>query len=219
MSRKLWVDELFRRRVRLSDGSSVRLRLLRPDDREKLVRGLEHLSPESRYRRFLAATTTLNDAALRYLTETDNQNHLALVAGTDVDDPAKQEGLGLARFVRVAGSPTVAEPAVTVVDAMQGKGLGRILLAGLTVAAWERGIRTFRAEILAGNEPAHGLFRELDPASSVRREGDVVIVEAALPEIPPRSNWSRPREAPTNALLRLAARGLEFRHREAQARR
>jgi len=37
---------------RLTDGTAVRLRLLRPSDRDALVAGFKLLSPESRYRRF-----------------------------------------------------------------------------------------------------------------------------------------------------------------------
>jgi hypothetical protein len=41
--------------VTLRDGSRVRIRRGRRSDRELLLRGFQRLSPESRYRRFLAA--------------------------------------------------------------------------------------------------------------------------------------------------------------------
>jgi hypothetical protein len=38
----------------LSDGTEVRLRLLRASDRGKIAAGFRRLSPESRYRRFFS---------------------------------------------------------------------------------------------------------------------------------------------------------------------
>ena len=43
---------------------------------------------------------------------------------------SRDEGVGSARFVRLADQPDTAEPAVTIVDAYQGKGLGARMLQG-----------------------------------------------------------------------------------------
>ena len=71
------------------------------------------------------------------------------------------EGLGVARFARLADQPEVAEPAVTVVDHAQGKGLGSLLLTRLAAAARERGIERFACEFLAVNEPIRYLIEKL----------------------------------------------------------
>jgi hypothetical protein len=47
---------------RLADGTSVRLRLLRREDRAKLLAGFARLSDESRYSRFFTATPRLSEA-------------------------------------------------------------------------------------------------------------------------------------------------------------
>src|SRR5215813_10393760 len=139
-------DADYREKVVLKGGTEVVLRLVRPDDKPLFVAGFARLSPESRYFRFFTGKDHLTDAELRYLTELDGENHLAIGAlGPD------GQGAGVARFIRLAQEPEVAELAVTVVDSMQRKGLGRILSERLMAAARERGVKRLRAEILAEN--------------------------------------------------------------------
>ncbi|HEY6910671.1 MAG TPA: hypothetical protein VI356_14935, partial [Myxococcales bacterium] len=115
----------------LRDGTQVTLRHIRPDDAAELKRGLERLSPASRYRRFLSLVSELTDEQVKYLTCVDGQDHVAIVAATRVPGVEGEVGLGVARVVRVPGNPEVAEAAITVVDDAQGKGLGRILALAL----------------------------------------------------------------------------------------
>ena len=139
----------------LDDGTPVVLRMVRPSDAIELKHGFERLSPSSRYRRFLATRSTLSDETLRYLTCVDGHDHVAIVALTHAPDGA-DVGLGIARFIRI--EPEVAEAALTVIDDAQGKGLGRILALALARAAVARGIRRFRGEILATNQPVQQLL-------------------------------------------------------------
>src|SRR5439155_664837 len=126
--------------------------LLRRADREKLVAAFDRLSPESRYRRFFTAMPRLPEKLLRSLLDIDGWNHLAIGAETVTTDPAEAEGVGIARFIRLKDEPAVAEAAVTVVDHMQRRGLGKLLVSALAQAARERGITRFRAEVLRTNE-------------------------------------------------------------------
>jgi RimJ/RimL family protein N-acetyltransferase len=131
----------------LKDGTTVLVRPIRPEDKDALARGLDRLSPESRYRRFLRPMTGLSERELEYLTEIDYTNHFAWVAVTADDG----EGLGVARYIRDAIDPAVAEAAVAVVDDHQGRGLGSILMRLLVATALENGIRTFRGWVLGDN--------------------------------------------------------------------
>lgn len=189
----------------LSDGTEVHLGLIGPKDRDKLAAGFERLSPESRYRRFLVATPKLTDETLRYLTDTDGWNHLAIGAETVTADPAAARGLGVARFLRLKDAPDTAEAAVAVIDEMQGRGLGRLLLSQLVLAARERELRKFRAYFLPSNEPAKDLVREMDPNADARFEDDFLVYEMALSEIPDPVVAG----GPLYRLFKLAAGGLE----------
>ncbi len=183
----------------LEDGRVVRLRCIRPEDRQHLVRAFGKLSRESRVRRFLADMPVLSESMARYLTEVDGNDHVAIVATADSLDLKEEDGVGVARFLRLAEEPQVAEAAVTVIDAYQGKGLGRILLDALSHAARERDIRAFRAPVLASNAP---MRRILDEAGGIIRsdDGDTIVVDVPLGD--PRPRWS---DLPIFRVLRAAA--------------
>lgn len=123
----------------LADGRRVLFRPIEPTDKELLADGFHRLSPESRYRRFFRSIDHLSDAQLRYLTEVDQKDHVAWVAV--LPDEAKDRGAGVARWVRLADEPDAAEGAITVVDSLQGLGIGKTLLHLLAHVAIERGIR------------------------------------------------------------------------------
>jgi hypothetical protein len=85
--------------VELRDGSRVRIRQGHRTDRELLVRGFEHLGPESRYRRFLTPTHALGDRTVRYMTELDHHDHEAMIAL----DVRGEQALGVAGELAARG--------------------------------------------------------------------------------------------------------------------
>lgn len=165
----------------LRDGTRVLVRQLEPADKQGLANGLARLSTRARYLRFHSGVEQLTDQQLRYLTEVDQQDHVAWGA-IDLDAP-ERPGIGVARFVRVADRPDVAEAAVTVVDQYQGRGLGTILLGILGFAAARRGIRAFRAYVLGENAAMLELLTTLG-ARFTEQEPGVYCVEVDLPETP-----------------------------------
>jgi RimJ/RimL family protein N-acetyltransferase len=154
--------------TRLRDGTPVVVRPVEPSDKGLLVEGFRRLSAASRYARFMAPLAELSDEQVRYLTEIDYRDHFAWAA-VRRDNPG--EGLGVARFVRLAGEPTVAEAAVTVLDAYQGRGLGTLLLALLAVAARAARVETFRAYVLEENEPMRELLASLGATTEFHSPG------------------------------------------------
>jgi hypothetical protein len=67
-----------------------------------------------------------------------------------------------------------------VVDAVQGRGLGALLLRRLAAAARERGIRCFRGDVLACNEAMRRLLAD-HVAATVEPDGDMLRVLVELP--------------------------------------
>lgn len=200
-------------RKRLPDGTEVLLRSVQPGDRELLARGFEQFSDESRYRRFFIHKSELTEEDLRYLTEVDGVNHHALGALT-YDAEGHEVPLGIARYVRSSQDAGVAEAAVAVVDAMQGKGVGKLLLHALSDVAYTNGVRKFRCSVLVTNTAIHKVLLELDPrAHVVRSEASVEELELELPapaeseatESEPAALGPRQR---LERLLRLAAQRL-----------
>jgi GNAT superfamily N-acetyltransferase len=161
----------------LRDGTHVLIRTVEPEDKDAFVEGFSHLSTRSRYLRFHTGIEELSDEQLAYLTEVDGTDHVAWVA-IDLDDP-ERHGIGVARFVRVAGEPSVAEAAVTVLDSYQGRGLGTLLLHVLADAAVRRGVSTFRAYVLGENRPVLTMLESLGPTCTTLVD-DVYEVNVAL---------------------------------------
>ena len=64
----------------LRDGRSIRVRALRPEDKERLNALFRRQSPESIHYRFFGAKSTLTEAELRYFTELDFARHVGLAA-------------------------------------------------------------------------------------------------------------------------------------------
>jgi GNAT superfamily N-acetyltransferase len=189
---------------RLADGTKIRTRPLRPDDREKLRNGFARMSPESKYRRFFAAPATLSERTLDYLTHTDGWNHVAVGAELADEGADPSYGIGIARFVRLADHPGTAEAAVAVIDEMQRRGVGRLLLGELIKAAREREITTFVCYVLPSNEPVKSLLHTLDAEAKPRLENGVLTYELTLPEAAPHERDA----AAMYRLFRLAAEGL-----------
>jgi len=163
------------------DGTPILVRPVLPEDADRLREGFQALSEESRYRRFMAPMAELSDDLVRYLTQVDYREHMAWVAV----DPTRpdQPGLGVARYVRVAEEPGVAEAAVTVVDSHHGRGIGTILLAMLALTARENGIVRFRGYVLEENAQVLEILRELGGAVQ-QFEGSVMCVDVPIPEDP-----------------------------------
>jgi RimJ/RimL family protein N-acetyltransferase len=144
---------------RLSDGAQVVIRPIHADDKFLLTEGLRRLSPESVQRRFLTPKRSFSRAELRYLTEVDGRDHVAILAL----DPAHPEHqlIAVGRFVRLPDDPQAADVAFTVADAWQGRGLGSLMGVHLVHLARNRGIRRFTATMASDNRPAQRLLQKL----------------------------------------------------------
>lgn len=181
----------------LGDGTTVRIRPITPEDAPGLRAAWEGLSPVSRRRRFFGSVTNLTDEMVRYLTEVDGHDHIALAAVLDSNDLKEEEGVGVARCIRLKNEPRVAEAAVTVIDSMQGRGLGRILVQELAKAAYDAGIRRFRGEGLADNLALRSLLTDLGISPTPTAEGTVMF-EVDI------SNAGAEPNSPVRRLLRAA---------------
>jgi GNAT superfamily N-acetyltransferase len=165
--------------VTLKNGVRVRMRLVRASDREILRRGFERLSPESRYLRFFTEKTSLTERELTYLTDVDQQNHIAIGAVL-VDDNGKEgEGVAVARLIRIDDSET-AEAAVAVTDDLHGQGLGHVLLERLVEAGLERGIKRVRTEFLERNHAMRDLAEHLGQLVHIEKDSGVMSMEVEL---------------------------------------
>jgi acetyltransferase len=163
----------------LPDGTQLLIRPIEPADKARLSIALSRLSQRTIRNRFLSAKPRFSAAELRYLTEVDGHNHIALVAVL-ADDP--DSIVAVARCVRFADTPDTAEFAIVVGDPLQGRGLGSLLARELATAARSAGIRRFSATMAGENVAVQRLIAhftrtlERDELSHGVRE---VVIELA----------------------------------------
>ncbi|MCB2102982.1 MAG: GNAT family N-acetyltransferase [Rhodobacterales bacterium] len=169
--------------VTTPDGRTILLRPIGPQDRAQLKRYAEGLSERTRYLRFHSTGTRLGAAELDYLSDVDQDRHVAWVS---VESDGRV-GHGLGRFVRLGGGDQ-AEVAITVRDAFQGRGLFKPLLALLMVEARQRGVTTFRASVLDGNRVVRHLLEDLGATLVPEQPGLMTATlgtdPGALPDTP-----------------------------------
>jgi RimJ/RimL family protein N-acetyltransferase len=141
--------------IRLRDGTEVALRPLVAGDRALVADAFERLSAHSRYLRFFTPVPRLPKRTLDALMDVDQVDHVALIA--------LDEGrcVGVVRAVRDRDDRSLAHLALTVVDAYQGRGLGRALIAAIRDAAAARGVRALVLDIHPENTVMLRLARSL----------------------------------------------------------
>lgn len=165
--------------AQLRDGRAVSISPVTPASRPLLERAMSALSPETSRRRFFTVRYRLSAGELDALTILDGVDRFA-VGATVCDAQGELEGIGVARYVRSATAPDAAEVAVVVVDAYQGQGIGKTLLARLAAEARARGIVHCNGIVLPDNYPMLGLLARHAPGVAVRRTDDHLTVDMPL---------------------------------------
>jgi RimJ/RimL family protein N-acetyltransferase len=159
--------------VRLTDGSRVRIRPIRPDDTDRLIELYDRLSRHTAYHRFFTIMKRLPPDWAQILATVDYRRRLALVA--EGGGPGGDDLIGVGRYERTEREDT-AEVAFVVQDGWQGKGLGTILLHGILDAAAARGLRRFVAYVLADNSRMRALLRRCTDVESEKMADGVADV-------------------------------------------
>ena len=144
--------------VELRDRRRVRLREIRPDDREEVRQAFDRLSRESRYTRFMSSVTGLSPEMLERAVHRPTERELGLVA--EIDAPDGIDIVAGARYY-VHADNRRCEFAITVTDGWQGVGLASRLLRELIQAARVRGLKQMEGFVLAGNSRMLDLARRL----------------------------------------------------------
>lgn len=142
--------------VRGPDGERIVLRPVLPQDAELMQGFVRGLSPESRRNRFFRMLRELPADMLDRFTSVDYHDHLALPASVLIEN--EEVVIGEARYV--VSEPGVAEFALCIADAWQGRGIGALLLARLECRATAEGIAQVFGEVLPSNEAMQQLARK-----------------------------------------------------------
>jgi len=139
--------------VRLADGQVARLRPLRAQEEEPLVRVFDEMSELSRARRYLTGMPYLPPAVLRGLVDVGTRDHVAWVATID------GEPVGIGRYA--AYDHRMVDVALEVVDRWHGRGLGGALLDTIATVAQANGFTTVAATVDPANHASVRLLRRV----------------------------------------------------------
>ena len=159
------------RDVVLRDGTRLRLRPIRPEDEDRLIRFHDRLSGQTAYQRFFTVVRHLPSDWAHRLANVDYRHRLALLA--EVGNSATAELVGVARYEPTDRADT-AEIAFVVQDDWQNRGLGTLMLDALLEAAEARGLRKFRAYVLANNSRMLDMLVRFTDVIGRHTDGSVV---------------------------------------------
>src|SRR3954453_2027802 len=140
--------------VLLSDGTTVHLRPIRPDDADRIVALHSRFSERTRYLRYFSAYPRIPQRDLDRFVNVDHRDREAFViehAG---------ELIAVGRYERLGAGSHQAEVAFVVEDAHQGRGIGSVLIEHLVAAASQEGITEFEADVLPENRTMLRVFAD-----------------------------------------------------------
>jgi RimJ/RimL family protein N-acetyltransferase len=154
----------------------VALRRLRGGERGTVSAVFAGLSQRSRRLRFLSPVHDLSERQLDRLVDVGCCGREAVVA----TDRETGDAIGIGRYVRDEHDHGLAEVAFEVVDAWQGRGVGRRLADELRLLASADGIRRFQATVASENSAALALLRGIGPVERTVRDGPALELTIRL---------------------------------------
>ncbi|EEP74120.1 GCN5 N-acetyltransferase, partial [Micromonospora sp. ATCC 39149] len=187
--------------VLLSDGSTVALRPIRPDDAPGIVSMHARFSERTRYLRYFSPYPRIPERDLNRFVHVDHRDREAFVV------LAAERIVAVGRYERLGPQAPEAEVAFVVEDAYQGRGIGSVLLEHLADAARRAGIVHFVAEVLPANVAMLRVFADF--GYQVQRQYADGVVHLSFPIAPTEATLEvqRGREHRTEArsIARLLA--------------
>ena len=143
----------------LGDGSHYLIRPIQLDDRERIIKLFNHLSPESRYLRFAHAISKLPDDFLDDILHLDYKKEMALVAVIPSQNGV-EEIIGISRYV-TPPNQSICEFSLSVSDDHTMHGIGTHLMLDLITHAKENGLQEMLGYVLSKNPKMLHLVAEL----------------------------------------------------------
>jgi len=143
---------------KLSDGTEVLLRPIRPEDEQAEHEMLSSLSKETLRTRFFSVIKDISHEWLILFCNIDYDRHMAIVA--EIEEKGNKSMIGVARLI-MNYELTSGEVALLVHDRFQGKHLGSKFLEMLIGIAKERGLEEVRADVLTENKSMLNVFKRL----------------------------------------------------------
>lgn len=147
------------------EGETITIREACSDDKDALVRFYESLREETVYTRFFTIIRYFQPYVERVLSKSRS-----VVVVAEAEDGRI---VGVAEAVADDGD---AESGIAVLEAYQGRGVGKALARAILKLAAEKGFRRLYGYIMSGNYRAYRLARRFG-ARVVENYGDLILME------------------------------------------
>ncbi len=151
----------------LRGGGQYTIRPIHPNDAQMLQGMMQHLSPESRYFRFVSSMRELPPTMLARFTLIDYDREMALVAvvrersaAPDGEIVETERIVGESRYVTNLDQSS-CEFSLVIADDFSGKGLGSRLMESIMDVAREKGLAEIDGLVLAKNPAMLKLMKSL----------------------------------------------------------
>ena len=164
----------------LKNGQKIRIRAIRPVDKDLVLEMFRNLESESIYTRFFHAKKLLTNGDLKMITEVDFEKVVALVVTTGPEDNETMIAGGRYACIETEGTCQNAEVAFTVEEDYHGQGIASMLLQRLVEIARVRGVAQFEAEVLAQNRAMLKVFKRSGLPVKENYEDDSIHVVMPL---------------------------------------
>jgi acyl-CoA synthetase (NDP forming)/RimJ/RimL family protein N-acetyltransferase len=187
--------------VLLSDGTTVHMRPIEPQDADAIVATHSRFSERTRYLRYFSPYPRIPDRDLQRFVNVDHRDREAFVVvlGGEI--------IAVGRYERLGRDSPEAEVAFVVEDAHQGRGIGSVLIEHLAAVARDNGIMRFVAEVLPANATMLRVFA--DAGYQVERRYADGVVHLSFPIAPTERSrevqWSREHHTESRSIARLLA--------------
>jgi GNAT superfamily N-acetyltransferase len=170
---KLGYPSQYESEVVLKDGLRFRIRPIRPDDTEAWMDFISRLGTYTKYLRFHHAVKKMGFDDARYFCTVDYKDSFAIVA--EILREHRWSIVAIGRYYRLSNT-NMAEFALVVEDAYQGKGIGTKMMECLTNAARDNVITAFRGAVLVENDKMMAVLKDYGFKITSKLEGDVYHV-------------------------------------------
>lgn len=158
-------------------GLKLHLRPIQPSDKHLLQNGFSQLSTKTKFLRFSSIDEKLSENHLKYLTEIDGINHVAW--GILDESGAESIPVAVGRFVILEEDKLTAEVGITVLDAYQKKGLGKILFVLLNILAGQKAVKQLRYHVLSENRSVLKYLRHFEVLKQIH-DGPLTLLETKV---------------------------------------
>lgn len=140
------------------DGSTVRIRPIKPGDEDIEATFMHQLSPTAKRYRFLGGVRNLSPEQLEKFCNVDGDKTMAFVAMIDQDGEELQ--IGVSRYAPDTDVNT-REIAITVADGWHDRGLDAALAERLVTYARDHGVTRLYSVELAENDEMRRLAKQI----------------------------------------------------------